>query len=196
MISFVSGILDYKEPGLAIVDVGGVGYEVVIPLSTYERLPSVGEPVKLNTHYHCREDEVRLFGFLTLDERLLFRTLLPVKGVGPTTALNVLSRLTPNQFRIAVSQGNVEVLRRVPKLGRETAQLIVIQLQKKIKSLEFTEQIEGELSESAISVEALQALIGLGANQSVAEKAVAKAQKILGENAKVEDLIQLSLRYV
>ncbi len=195
MISFVSGILDYKEPGLAIVDVGGVGYEVIIPLSTSERLPSVGEPVKLHTHYNHRDDEVRLFGFLTLDERLLFRTLLPVKGVGPTTALNVLSRLRPNQFRIAVSQGNVEVLRRVPRLGRETAQLIVIQLQKKIKSLEFSEHIEDELRESAISVEAVQALIGLGANQSVAEKAVTKAQKILGENAKLEDIIQLSLRY-
>ena len=195
MISFVSGTLDSKEPGLAIVDVGGVGYEVSIPLSTYDRLPPVGELVKLHTHYHSRDGEITLFGFLTLDERLLFRTMLPVKGVGPSTALNILSRLTPNQFRIAVSQGNTDVLRRVPRLGSETAQLIVVQMQKKIKSLEFSEKIEGELGAPALSPEAVQALMTQGASQSVAEKAVAKAQKILGENAKLEEIIQLSLRY-
>jgi len=196
MISFLSGTLDYKEQGLAIIDVGGVGYEVSIPLSTHDRLPPVGDPVKLHTHCYWRDGEPTLFGFLTLDERLLFRAILPVKGVGPSTAVNILSRLTPNQFRVAVSQGKTDVLRRVPRLGRETAQLIVIQMQKKIKSLEFTEKIDDEAGEPTISIEAVQALMSQGASQSVAEKAVAAAQKIQGENARLEDLIKLSFRYL
>ena len=87
MISFVSGILEHKEANQAVIDVGGVGYEVIIPLSTYEKLPPTGEPVKLYTHYLSRDDEIRLYGFISLDERTLFRTMLTVKGVGPGTAV-------------------------------------------------------------------------------------------------------------
>lgn len=195
MISFVSGILEHKESNQAIIDVGGVGYEVIIPLSTYEKLPPTGEPVKLHTHYFSRDDEIRLYGFISLDERTLFRTMLTVKGVGPGIALNILSKLTPNQFRMAINQNSVDVLRRVPRLSKETAQLIIVQLKKKIQSIEFVEQLEGEISKP-VSMEVVQSLVRLGATQIAAEKAVRQAQKVLGENAQLESLIQLALKYV
>jgi Holliday junction DNA helicase RuvA len=195
MISFVSGILEHKEANQAVIDVGGVGYEVIIPLSTYEKLPPAGEPVKLYTHYLSRDDEIRLYGFISLDERTLFRTMLTVKGVGPGTALNILSKLTPNQFRMAINQNSVDVLRRVPRLGKETAQLIIVQLKKKIQSIEFVEQLEGEISQP-VSMKVVDTLVRMGATQNAAEKAVRQAQKVLGENAQLEALIQLALRYV
>ena len=195
MISFVSGILDHKEANQAVIDVGGVGYEVIIPSSTYEKLPPIGEPIKLHTHYLSRNDEIKLYGFISLDERTLFRTVLTVKGVGPGTAVNILSKLTPNQFRMAINQNNVEVLRRVPRLGKETAQLIIVQLKKKIQSIKFVEQLEGEISQP-ISMEVVQSLVRLGATQNAAERAVRQAQKIIGENAQLEALIQLALKYV
>jgi Holliday junction DNA helicase RuvA len=195
MISFVSGILEHKESNQAVIDVGGVGYEVIIPLSTYEKLPPTGEPVKLHTHYFSRDDEIKLYGFISLDERTLFRTMLTVKGVGPGTALNILSKLTPTQFRMAINQNSVDVLRRVPRLSKETAQLIIVQLKKKIQSIEFVEQLEGEISQP-ISMGVVQTLVRMGATQYAAEKAVRQAQKVLGENARLEDLIQLALKYV
>jgi len=195
MISFVSGILEHKETNQAVIDVGGVGYEVIIPLSTYDRLPPIGEHVKLHTHYLCRNDEIKLYGFISLDERTLFRTVLTVKGVGPGSALNILSKLTPNQFRMAINQNNVDALRRVPRLGKETAQLIIVQLKKKIQSIEFVDRLESEISQP-VSMEVVQSLVRLGATQNAAEKAVRQAQKVLGENAQLEALIQLALRYV
>jgi len=195
MISFLSGILEHKEANQAIIDVGGVGYEVIIPKSTYEKLPPTGEMVKLHTHYLSRNDEIKLYGFISLDERTLFRTVLTVKGVGPGSALNILSKLTPNQFRMAINQNNVDALRRVPRLGKETAQLIIVQLKKKIQSIEFVDRLESEISQP-VSMEVVQSLVRLGATQNAAEKAVRQAQKVLGENAQLEALIQLALRYV
>jgi Holliday junction DNA helicase RuvA len=195
MISFVNGILEHKEDNQAVIDVGGVGYEVIIPLSTYERLPPVGEPIKLHTHYIPRDDEIRLYGFISLDERTLFRTMLTVKGVGPGTALNILSKLTPNQFRLAINQNNVDVLRRVPRLGKETAQLIIVQLKKKIQAIDFVEQLGAEVSQP-VAMEVVQSLIKMGATRDAAEKAVRQAQKVLGEEAQLEALIQLAIRYV
>ena len=195
MISFLSGILEHKEANQAIIDVGGVGYEVIIPSSTYEKLPPTGESVKLHTHYLSRNDEIKLYGFISLDERTLFRTVLTVKGVGPGTAVNILSKLTPNQFRMAINQNNVDALRRVPRLGKETAQLIIVQLKKKIQSIDFVEQLGSEISQP-VSMEVVQSLVRLGATQNAAEKAVRQAQKVLGENAQLEALIQLALRYV
>ncbi|MBC8228223.1 Holliday junction branch migration protein RuvA [bacterium] len=195
MISFLSGILEHKEANQAIIDVGGVGYEVIIPSSTYEKLPPKGEPVKLHTHYLSRNDEIKLYGFISLDERTLFRTVLTVKGVGPGGALNILSKLTPNQFRMAINQNNVDALRRVPRLGKETAQLIIVQLKKKIQAIKFAEQLEGETSEP-VFIEVVQTLVRMGAAPNAAEQAVRRAQKVLGENAQLEALIQLALRYV
>ncbi len=195
MISFVSGIIDEKELNRAVIDVGGVGYEVLIPLSTHEKLPAVGESVKLHTDYQCRNDDIKLYGFISLDERTLFRTMLSVKGVGPSMALNVLSKLTPHQFLTAINQNNVDILRRVPRLGRETAQLIIVQLKKKIRSLKLIEQI-GEEMEQPIFMEAVQALIAQGATPSIAERAVRRAQEIIGENAQLEGLIKTALTCV
>jgi len=195
MISFVSGILEHKEDNQAVIDVGGVGYEVIIPSSTYEKLPLTGEPVKLYTHYLSRDDDTKLYGFISLDERTLFRTVLTVKGVGPGTAVNILSRLTPNQFRTAINQNNVDVLRRVPRLGKETAQLIIVQLKKKIQSIEFVEQLD-DVTGEPVSADVVQTLVRMGATQDAAEKAVRQAQKLLGENAQLEAIMQLALRYV
>jgi len=197
MIAFVRGVLEYKDSETAIIDVNGVGYEVLIPESTYARLPDVGTPdTKLYTYYYSWNDEVRLYGFISPDDRKVFEASMGVKGVGPSYALNIVSKLSPSQFRAAILEENVNTFNNIPRISKDTAQLIIMSLKKKITKIDFSEQaISGDDLRQIID-EAVEALVNLGASRDAADEAVSKARKVLGETSTREDLIRLGLRYV
>ncbi len=136
MIEKLRGVLDECDLTELVVDVNGVGYAVTVPLSTFDRLPGVGETVTLFIHYQQREDNVQLFGFITRGERTLFRLLIgAVTGVGPKLALNVLSSMTINGFCDAIVDGDVKTLSKISGIGKRTAERMIVELRDKIKKI-------------------------------------------------------------
>ena len=192
MISFVKGVLAVKDSTQVIVDVNGIGYSVHIGERTNSQLPEVGSEITLYTHYHCRENEVKLYGFASRDELRVFETALVVKGVGPSLALNIVSKLSPAEFQRAIREGDHATLMRVPRLNKELAQLTIMKLKNTIRKIHFDAKVDeagsGEHTEAGVKV-----LVGLGASESAAERAIADAQKILGPTAKREELVRLAL---
>ena len=192
MIAFVKGILAVNGSKQVTVDVNGVGYSVEIPESTKSQLPEVGSEIKFYTHYHCRENEVKLYGFSSQDELTIFETALVVKGVGPALALNIVSKLSPPEFQRAIRDGDHATLMRVPRLNKELAQLIIMKLKNTVRKIHFDAKVDeagsGEYTEAGVQV-----LVGLGASESAAERAIMDAQKILGPTAKPEELVRLAL---
>ena len=192
MISFVKGILAVNSPRLVIVDVNGVGYSVDIPESIKAQLPEVGSDITFYTHYHCRENEVKLYGFTSQDELTVFETALVVKGIGPSLALNIVSKLSPPEFQRAIRDGDHSTLMRVPRLNKELAQLMIMKLKNTIRKIHFDTKVDDAGSQEHTEA-GVKVLMGLGASESAAERAIADAQKILGSTAKREELVRLAL---
>ena len=119
MIDYVSGKLAAKKPTEAVIDVGGIGYKVLIPTSTFEKLPAIGKEVAVLTHHYVREDAMTLFGFATPEERTVFNLMLAVSGVGPKLALAALSALRPSEIRDRVLEGDSAMLTRIPGVGKK-----------------------------------------------------------------------------
>lgn len=196
MISFLEGRLVSLLPTLAEVDVGGVGYEVFIPLTTHDRLPAPPADVRLLTHLVVREDAHDLYGFLTKDERDLFRMLINrVSGVGPKLALAILSGISLTDFKQCVLNNDALTLSRVKGVGRKTAEKIILELRDKIGVADawqssFAQQ--GNPTESTVN-DAVLALIALGYKQAESLSAV-RAVLSRQPDAKVEDLIRGALR--
>lgn len=192
MISFVRGALAVKGPKQAVVDVNGIGYSVDIAASTKDKLPEVGSEITFYTYYHCRENEVKLYGFTSRDELKVFETALVAKGVGPALALNIVSKLSPAEFQRAVRDGDHTTLMRVPRLNKELAQLIIMKLKNSIRKVHFDTKVdEGGMQQHTET--GVKVLVGLGASESEAERAIVDAQKILGPTAKREELVRLAL---
>jgi Holliday junction DNA helicase RuvA len=190
MIDRLQGRLIAKSPTAASVDVGGVGFAVRVPLSTYESLPPEGGRVSLLTHLLVREDELCLFGFATEPERDLFRMLLPVNRIGPAVALRVLSSCTPSQFKRYVLDGNADALRATVKgLGAKTASRLVIELRERVEQL----PVAAEPAGSQAARDAVQALVALGEPQADAERAVRAALAKLGADADRQKLMEEAL---
>src|SRR5450432_1888801 len=135
MIAFLRGVLLEKHPNQVIVDVSGVGYDVIIPVSTFSSLPEAGREVQLRIHTHVREDILALFGFLTNSEKVLFEKLTSVTGIGPKLAITVLSGLPVADLVGAIRGGAVEALVRVPGIGKNTAERIILELKDKLDLL-------------------------------------------------------------
>ena len=135
MIAFLRGKLLEKHPNQVIVDTAGVGYDVVIPISTFSALPDAGAEVALRIHTHVREDALALFGFLTAEEKALFEKLISVSGIGPTLAIKVLSGLATAAIIDAIRGGQVEQLVRIPGVGKKTAERMVLELKDKLEGL-------------------------------------------------------------
>ncbi|HIB86008.1 TPA: Holliday junction branch migration protein RuvA [Candidatus Poribacteria bacterium] len=195
MIAFLHGVLASKDANHVVIDVSGVGYMVEIPPGSENKLPDVGLDIKFYTHYHIREKDVKLYGFWSLDELKVFTIAITVKGIGPALALNIVSKLTPSQFRQAILAEDHAALIRVPRLNKQSAQLVIMTLKKKITQIGFDGPIEEDKSGKR-NREAIQALIGLGGSEEASEKAVVEAQRVLGDEAKIEDLTLLALRYL
>jgi Holliday junction DNA helicase RuvA len=198
MITFLKGKLVEALPTQAIVEVNGVGYEVLIPLSSFDRLPAPGGDIQLLTHLAVREDAHVLYGFMTAAERDLFRMLInTVSGIGPKIALNVLSGMSPTAFRGAVSSGDVKALSQISGVGRKTAERIVVELRDKIGAVGAWEAASDQRALSAADQkvnDAVLALMALGFKQQDGHEAVRAAQALLGAEATVEDLVRACLK--
>lgn len=193
MIDYLQGVLAVKQPARAVVEAAGVGYEVSIPLSTYDRLPDEGKPVKLLTHFHVREDAHILFGFATDAERRVFRLLLDVSGIGPKIALTALSGLSIRELKAAIVEGDSKRLATISGIGKKTAERMVIELKDRIgvgEALEATAGTEA-ISENDLRLrDAILALISLGYKQADAQKMVLEASRRAGPDAPLEEIIR------
>lgn len=200
MYRYISGTLVEKSPTTVTVDTHGVGYQLLIPLSTHHKLPQTGAHVKLLTHFVVREDVQQLYGFLTEEELELFRMLISVSNVGPKMAMTVLSGIGIRELRQAIVDGAVPTLSAISGIGKKTAERIIVELREKIildepypsGARRITSAEEGLIEDS------LQALVSLGYKKQDAKVAI---QKVLamhenGEKLKVEELIRQSLKYV
>jgi Holliday junction DNA helicase RuvA len=198
MITFLRGKLVDSLPTQAIVDVNGVGYEVLIPLSSFDKLPSPGGDVTMLTHLAVREDAHVLYGFMTAAERDLFRLLInTVSGIGPKIALNVLSGMNVTAFRGAVANGDVKSLSQISGVGRKTAERIVVELKDKVGAAGAWEAASDQRSLSAGDQkvnDAVLALMALGFKQPDAHEAVRAALAVLGDIATVEQLVRACLK--
>ena len=195
MIAYLDGTLSYKEASYAIIDIQGLGYEVFISLQTYATLPGGGAPVKLFIHHNFREDNQTLFGFATADEKSLFRELIAITGVGPNTALGMLSSMSPQDLRLAIMSENVRAIQAIKGIGAKTAQRIILELKDKMKKsgmLPGTPTYRQQAG-NPVREEALAALVALGFPRPSAEKSV---DDILYADStlSVEDIIRKALR--
>jgi Holliday junction DNA helicase RuvA len=199
MIAYLRGTLLEKHPNSAVIEVGGVGYEVNIPVSTFSALPDAGRIVELRIHTHVREDALSLFGFHSNDEKVLFEKLIAVSGIGPKLAITVLSGLNTADLVAAIRHGQVNQLVRIPGVGKKTAERIVLELRDKLEMLRGGEALPegGEKREALTPVEedVMSALINLGCNRAAAETALRKA-KAGGVPADFEALFRRALELV
>jgi holliday junction DNA helicase RuvA len=194
MISFLRGKLVHKDPTHVIIDVGGVGYQVSISLHTFSEIKDK-EDLKLLTYFHVREDTQVLFGFATAAEKQMFQYLISVNGVGPSTALVVLSFLPPDELRSAIIREDAAALQAVKGIGGKTAQRLILELRDKVKK-EGSEQaigISGFVG-NTVRNEALSALITLGIAKPAAEKSVDSVLKKSGNTFSLEELIKQALK--
>lgn len=189
MIEFVRGRLIEKNPAFVVIECSGIGYLLHISLTTFSQI-SNEENVLLYTHQVIREDAHLLFGFGTKDERIVFRNLLSVSGVGASTARMVLSSIGPDEVQSAIASGNVSTFQKIKGIGAKTAQRIIVDLSGKIEKLDLSGS--GSTS-SALRQESLSALTTLGFDKSTAEKAIDKILA-LDNNIAVEQLIKLALK--
>ena len=202
MIAHLSGNLLAKHATSVIVEVGGVGYEVTIPVTTFYDLGDVGAGVRLNIYTHVREDALQLFGFRTLRERELFTLLISVSGIGPKSAVAMLSGMSADEIVMAIRTNNYARLTSIPGVGRKTAERMVIELRDKMAALS-SPALEQELaaggtasaaqSEDALREDTLAALLQLGFPKPAAEKAITGAMQE-GGDLSVETLLRRSLR--
>lgn len=198
MIAFVHGKLMDALPTQVTVDVQGMGYEILIPLSSFDKLPAVGQEVKLLTHLVVREDAQVLYGFVTAAERDLFRLLInTVSGIGPKIALNALSGMSVTAFRGAVAEGDVKSLSQISGVGRKTAERIVVELRDKVGAASAWEAASAERGLSPADQrinDAVLALLALGYKPTEAHEAVRAVAAVLGPEALVEDLVRACLK--
>lgn len=198
MIAFLHGQVVEALPTQVVVDVHGVGYEALIPLSSYDKLPAPGKEVRLLTHLAVREDAHTLYGFMTTAERDLFRLLIhTVSGIGPKTALNVLSGMSVTAFRGAVAGGDVKALSQISGVGRKTAERILVELKDKVGAAGAWEATSAQRAlspEDQKLNDAVLALMALGFKQVEAHDSVRKTQAALGPETNVEDLVRACLK--
>ena len=197
MITFLDGKLVSALPTQATVDVNGVGYEVFIPLSSYDKLPTVGQPIRILTHLAVREDAHILYGFMTVPERDLFRLLVnSVSGIGPKLALAVLSGMSVSNFKTAVVNSDIAAISKISGLGKKTAERIVLELKDKLgvaAAWQAATAAYAPTPEQEQANEAVLALIALGYKQVDAHKAVRDLQT-QGQAKSAEELVKLALK--
>jgi Holliday junction DNA helicase RuvA len=197
MIAYIDGKLTYKDPAYVIIDVHGVGYEIKISLQTYAALQDGNERCKLYTFLNIREDAHILYGFKEPDEKTLFLDLVSVSGIGPSTALVMLSSMSSAEIRHALMNEDVKTIQSIKGIGAKTAQRAIIELKDKLRK----ENMLGTASPSMFNVqsnkvrnEALAALVTLGIPKNVGEKSIDAILKKEGQDITVEQLIKMALR--
>ena len=195
MITFLEGTLDTKQLGRVVMNVNGVGYEVLIPLSSYDGLPLEGEPCRILTHHHITDADQRLFGFCTEDEREMFLKLLTISGVGPKLAISALSGLPVRELKNALINGDIKMISSISGIGKKTAERIVMELRDKFDSgdqLDVFAPVETVGGDNRLRDAAL-ALTALGQKPDDAAKMVKAVAKKIKPDTTVEELIRLAL---
>ena len=194
MIARLTGKLAVKNPDEIVLDVGGVGYQVFIPLSTFYELPERGDALTLQIYTVIRENAFELFGFLSAKEKEVFKLLLSVTKIGPKLAQNILSGVSCDDLTAAIASGDIIKLRGIPGIGQKTAERIILELKDKVPKAQAAGQeaaLPGELFDDALS-----ALLNLGYKRPNAERAVKRAINEAGRDTHLEDVIRLSLKYM
>lgn len=199
MIAYVSGTLAEKKPTVVVIDVQGLGYQLMIPTSTYEVLPAAGQPAKLYAYQYVREDTLQLYGFATRAERETFEVMLGVSGIGPKLALAALSAMSPAELRGYVLDGDSGFLTHIPGVGRKTAERLIIELRDRMARMDFAEAEAAPLSggsetRAAARADALAALETLGFSRAAAEKNLRKVLRQHPGVQSADELIRLALR--
>ncbi|MCP4254961.1 MAG: Holliday junction branch migration protein RuvA [Candidatus Scalindua sp.] len=195
MFDFIYGNIAYKNPTAAIIETNGIGYKINIPLSTFEKI-SNKEKVKLHTKLSIRDDEIKIYGFYSLEERDLFNLLLSVNGVGSSVALTILSSSSISQFERYVVSNDPKSLQRIKGIGKKTAERIILELKETIKSVLPDSKSSTETKNIAIISDAIMAMISLGYAKPEAEEAVNKASDNIDVTEGVEVLIKEALSCV
>ena len=204
MIAYLEGKLVDKSPTQLVLDINGVGYEVKIPLSTFDKLGENGSKAKILTYQYVREDTLQLFGFATIEEKNLFELLITITGIGPKTALGILSSISVNDFQRSIVSEDLDSLTGISGIGKKSAQRLIVELKEKIGGEEFRFKKDMSLkdrSELILVEEALKALVSLGFNKAQAKEAVNKAKSESDlkmhsqKKLRLEELIKKALKY-
>lgn len=198
MIAQLRGRVAVREPNRVVLDVHGVGYLVLVPLSTYYQLPDVGAEAFLHVVTHVREDALQLFGFHSREEQALFELLQAVSGIGPRLATNILSGISVDDLVAALSQGDVVRLRAVPGVGKKLAERLVVELKEKVATLGTPVPATAAKPAQAdrLVEDVVSALVNLGCNRKEAQQAAEAARQALGPAAEFEQLVKAALRGV
>ncbi len=196
MFAYVKGILEEKMSNYVVVETAGIGYKIFMSKNAILKIGELGDNVKIYTHYHVREDEISLYGFLTGDELKLFELLISVSGVGAKSAIAMLSNVTPSEFIMCVVKNDITRLTKLPGIGQKSAQRIVLELKDKLKTEQET--VKAEETENVIQVtdsieEAISALQILGYNKKEIEKAL---QKFDYQSMTIEEIIRNGLKFL
>ncbi len=205
MISYIKGPLTAIEEDVIVVEAGGVGMGIHVPLSVLDRLPGIGREVTVYTYFQVREDAMSLYGFLNRQDRDMFRQLIGVNGVGPKAALGILSTMTPDDLRMAIVTGDAKAISRAPGIGPKTAQRLILDLKDKVSMEEVLGNLAlpsdggasaalGTIGMGEAAKEAVQALVALGYSNMEANKAVKQVE--VTETMTAEDVLKASLRYL
>ncbi len=196
MISYIRGILAEKTPARIVVEAAGVGYEILVPLSSYDALPRTGDELLIHTHHHVREDVQQLYGFASERERQVFRMLISVSGIGPRLALGILSGASVEGITDAIVREEVEQLTLIPGIGRKTAQRLIVELKGRIAEEEAMVVVgSGAAAIDSSARQAVEALIALGFTRVASKKAVEKAAGECDGKPCVEELVRSALRH-
>ena len=196
MIESIKGILNKKDITFVIIDVGGIRLSVNITLSTYEKLGDINTSIELLTYFNVREDIMELYGFIDNNERSLFKQLISVNGIGPRSALNILSGTSPNSFKKNIINGDISSLISIPGIGSKTAKRIIVELKDKfidsVDSVDLGFQLDSK--EQAVIDDVVKVLLSLGYNRSLIDKAVSKiaTKDILKDD--LEKIIKMTLK--
>jgi Holliday junction DNA helicase RuvA len=192
LIASLKGVILSKKPEGVVIEVGGVGYHVCVPLCSLGDIPEPGNTIFLYTYTHVREDELKLFGFLSEEERKVFITLIGINGIGPKLALTILSGMSVSRFIEAIHNEDVSLLATIPGLGKKTAARLVLELKGRLPSI----ATKGTYSvkETSETDDAISALVNLGYKKSLSEKAIERAIK--NGATTIEDMIKEALKYL
>jgi len=191
MIEHVRGVLQYKSPTFIVIETGGIGYKINLPLASYELLPAEGDEIKINTYLHYREDNLALYGFLSQEERDFFLLLISISKIGPKSALRMLSSISPSEFKKAIKREDLTTLTDIPGIGKKTAQRLILELKERVAEEEIIEGGDEELVKDALS-----ALFSLGYTRNEARRAIKEAIDSSKEEIDLASLIKEALKYI
>lgn len=190
MISLLRGTIARKELGNVIVDVGGVGYGVTVPLSTFYRLPEIGGATELTIHTHMKDSGIELFGFLSEDEKTVFNLLIGVSGVGPKLATGILSNIDPGEFASAVASGELQK-KKIPGIGPKLASRLQNELKDKVPKLSVSEETKRE---GTIAGDVISALLNLGYKKNEIDEHIKQLEEIASRENDIEKALRASLK--